>query len=91
MQDAVIWREAANLSRVYEQEGTQSLAALVSIKADLNQGFVLRLSNALGVYLAGNLAPFPSPENTQAAQDGWFYVTTPQTQIRARLLRLDHD
>jgi signal transduction histidine kinase len=91
MQDAVIWREAANLSRVYEQEGTQSLAALVSIKADLNQGFVLRLSNALGVYLAGNLAPFPSPENTQAAQDGWFYVTTPQTQIRARLLRLDND
>lgn len=91
MQDAVLWREAANLSRVYEQEGAQSLAALVTLKSDLNQGFVLRLSNALGVYLAGNLAAFPSPENTQVAQDGWFYVTTSETQIRARVLRLDSD
>lgn len=91
MQDGSIWREAANFSRVYEQEGAQKLAALVSIKSDLNQGFVVRLSTSLGVYLAGNLPDFPSPETTERAQDGWFYVTTPDAQIRARVLRLDTD
>ena len=90
-QDAVIWREAAHLSRVYEQEGAQNLAALVSIKSEANQGFVVRLSTSLGVYLAGNLADFPAPENTQIAQQGWFYASTPEAQIRARVLQLDDD
>lgn len=89
MQDARIWREAASLSRLYEQDGVRATAAAVTAGAQSGQDLVLRLSDGLGVALAGNLDAFP---DTETDADGWLsFETGDADPVRARLLPLDDD
>ncbi len=92
MQDALVWRETASLSRIYETQGAKALAEAVNSE----QGIVVRASTSLGSYLAGNLQHFPSPETTQSVAGGWLHFSHQNDDgshklVRARLVRLDSD
>lgn len=90
-EDVRIWREAASLNRHYAQGGLRALGEAVSATAATGQGLGVQLSDRLGVYLAGNLARFPSPDTTENRADGWFEFTTAQAVYRARFVPLDGD
>ena len=89
-QERQIWREAASLSRIYEQEGTRALAAAVTANATSGQGRVLRLSSGLGAFVAGNLTALPVP-TTMHEVDGWVRFEVDAQPVRARFMRFDDD
>lgn len=90
MQERQIWREAASLSQIYSKDGPRALAAAVTMNAASGQGAVLRLSNRLGVFIAGNLPNLPPPSATRQAQ-GWVHFEEGGRPVRGRLIKLDDD
>lgn len=90
-QDRQVWRETAALSLAYNRGGARALAQAVEAAENTAQGQVVRLSNALGAHLAGNLKTLPSPSETMRKADGWIEFTHQGQMIRARFAKLDED
>lgn len=69
--DNIVWRDAAMMSRSYERGGLPALTQTLDQQSQLNPEGVYLLADGLGQYLAGNLKAFPSPAQTTNKTGGW--------------------
>ncbi len=95
--DRLVWQEAAVLSRLHAMQGTDALQNFVATRGQAGGEMVYFLADGLGTRLAGNLAAFPTPEQTSRTADDWVTFTALRGDtasgmpVRGRVVVLDDD
>ena len=98
--DALIWQEAAIVSRLHATQGLDTLKDFVTARGDAGGEVVYFLADGLGARLAGNLSAFPAPDETSRTSDDWITFNVPLDSalsktdalpVRGRVIVLDND
>ena len=98
--DALIWQEAAIVSRLHATQGLDTLKDFVTARGDAGGEVVYFLADGLGARLAGNLSAFPAPDETSRTSDDWITFNVPLNSalnktdalpVRGRVILLDND
>ena len=75
--DALIWQEAAIVSRLHATQGLDTLKDFVTARGDAGGEVVYFLADGLGARIAGNLSAFPAPDETSRTSDDWITFNVP--------------
>lgn len=82
--DALVWQEAAVVSRLHATQGADTVKNFVTARAQAGGEMVYFLADGLGTRLAGNLAAFPAPDQTHRTADDWITFDVPLDSDRNR-------
>jgi signal transduction histidine kinase len=82
--DALVWQEAAVVSRLHATQGADTVKNFVTARAQAGGEMVYFLADGLGTRLAGNLAAFPAPDQTHRTADDWITFVVPLDSDRNR-------
>ena len=98
--DAMVWQEAAVVSRLHAVQGVDTLKDFVTARGTAGGEMVYFLADGLGARLAGNLSAFPAPDQTNRMSDDWISFNVPLASapnksatfpVRGRVVVLDND
>ncbi|MGB1118384.1 MAG: sensor histidine kinase [Parvibaculales bacterium] len=98
--DALVWQEAAVVSRLHAAQGVDTLKDFVTARGTAGGEMVYFLADGLGTRLAGNLSAFPAPDRTRRTRDDWITFDVPLDSernrpdafpVRGRVIVLDND
>jgi len=98
--DALVWQEAAVVSRLHAAQGVDTLKDFVTARGTAGGEMVYFLADGLGARLAGNLSAFPAPDRTRRTRDDWITFDVPLDSdrdrpdafpVRGRVIVLDND
>ena len=98
--DALVWQEAAVVSRLHATQGVDTLKDFVTARGTAGGEMVYFLADGLGARLAGNLSVFPAPDQTNRMSDDWISFNVPLASapnkaatfpVRGRVVVLDND
>jgi signal transduction histidine kinase len=98
--DALVWQEAAVVSRLHAAQGVDTLKDFVTARGTAGGEMVYFLADGLGARLAGNLSAFPAPDQTNRMSDDWISFNVPLASapnkaatflVRGRVVVLDND
>ena len=98
--DALVWQEAAVVSRLHAAQGVDTLKDFVTARGNAGGEMVYFLADGLGARLAGNLSAFPAPDQTSRTSDDWITFSVPIASdrskpdafpVRGRVIVLDND